>query len=117
MRMSAIGPKRTFLFALHMSALGGKADISINSPWPPGKATKGLGDGHNRGRIARVSRSWDQARQRPRGPSLKFKMLWRSLSGSGRHYMATLFATGRVVTLCGDLLDQRRIATRAPFST
>jgi len=25
--MSAIGPKRTFLFALHMSAFGGEADI------------------------------------------------------------------------------------------
>jgi hypothetical protein len=25
--MSAIGPKRTFLFALHMFAFGGKADI------------------------------------------------------------------------------------------
>jgi hypothetical protein len=27
--MSAIGTKRTFLFALHMSAFGGKADIVI----------------------------------------------------------------------------------------
>jgi hypothetical protein len=26
--MSAIGPKRTFQVALHMSAFGGKADIS-----------------------------------------------------------------------------------------
>ena len=27
--MSAIGPKRTFLVALHMAAFGGKADIEI----------------------------------------------------------------------------------------
>jgi hypothetical protein len=26
--MSAIGPKRTFLFASHMSAFGGKADMA-----------------------------------------------------------------------------------------
>jgi len=48
-RMSAIGPKRTSLVALHMSALGGKADMiaisAIASPakqktrqrWPPRK--------------------------------------------------------------------------------
>jgi hypothetical protein len=27
--MSAIGPKRTFLVALHMSAFGGKADMAV----------------------------------------------------------------------------------------
>ena len=27
--MSAIGPKRTFLFAPHMSAIGGKADMPL----------------------------------------------------------------------------------------
>jgi hypothetical protein len=27
--MSAIGPKRTFLFASHMSAFGGKADMTV----------------------------------------------------------------------------------------
>jgi hypothetical protein len=27
--MSAIGPKRTFVFAPHMSAFGGKADIRL----------------------------------------------------------------------------------------
>ena len=27
--MSAIGTKRTFLFALHMSAFGGKADMAF----------------------------------------------------------------------------------------
>ena len=31
---SAIGTKRTFLLALHMSALGGKADISRTSASP-----------------------------------------------------------------------------------
>ena len=30
--MSAIGTKRTSLFAPHMSALGGKADIALGSP-------------------------------------------------------------------------------------
>src|SRR5262245_29246034 len=29
--MSASGPKRTFYFALHMSAFGGKADIQLKS--------------------------------------------------------------------------------------
>jgi hypothetical protein len=29
--MSAIGPKRTFVFASHMSAFGGKADITRTS--------------------------------------------------------------------------------------
>jgi hypothetical protein len=29
--MSAIGPKRTSLFAPHMSAFGGKADIAYRS--------------------------------------------------------------------------------------
>src|SRR5262245_20496763 len=32
--MSAIGPKRTFLVAPHMSAFGGKADMPIASKFP-----------------------------------------------------------------------------------
>jgi len=31
--MSAIGPKRTSLVALHMSAFGGKADIGRTTKW------------------------------------------------------------------------------------
>jgi len=31
--MSAIGPERTFLIALHMSAFGGKADMTTGT-WP-----------------------------------------------------------------------------------
>ena len=29
MAMSAIGPKRTWTIALHMSAIGGKADMTV----------------------------------------------------------------------------------------
>ena len=32
--MSAIGTKRTYRVALHMSASGGKADIAVASPEP-----------------------------------------------------------------------------------
>jgi hypothetical protein len=43
--MSAIGPKRTFLFAPHMSAFGGKADIDeLDLTPPPGGHEKNIGD-------------------------------------------------------------------------
>jgi hypothetical protein len=35
--MSAIGPKRTLAFALHMSAFGGKADITLMPQSPEAK--------------------------------------------------------------------------------
>jgi hypothetical protein len=41
---SAIGPKRTFLFAPHMSAFGGKADIDELDLTPPGGHEKNIGD-------------------------------------------------------------------------
>ena len=47
--MSAFGPKRTSLVALHMSAFGGKADIALSTEADPKYRNK---DGTKRGGAA-----------------------------------------------------------------
>jgi len=46
--MSAIGTKRTLLFAPHMSAFGGKADISVLIGGAERNESRRLGQQHHR---------------------------------------------------------------------
>jgi hypothetical protein len=46
--MSPIGPKRTFVFALRMSALGGKANVAIG-------CVLTFANGHERADVTRIT--------------------------------------------------------------